>query len=272
MAGRCDLREGLTVNAISSLFARDADGVLHIVALSGGHDSTALAFLLKEQNPETPYNYVCTPTGDELPDMFEHWRNLGVLLGRRLVPIMAGTLDSVISEQGMIPNFRSRFCTRILKIEPFRKVLLEQAVYGPIVSYVGLRADEEGRAGGAYSDIQGVEMRFPLREMGFGEDDVQATLRRFGVVCPDRTDCGKCYHQRLGEWYELWINHRQAALDAVALEEKYGHTFRTPGRDSWPTDLKSLFALFEAGVIPERSLTRMKRERMAAGGCRVCSM
>jgi tRNA(Ile)-lysidine synthase TilS/MesJ len=48
------------------MLERDADGVLHIVALSGGHDSTALSILLKETEPR-PYNYVCTPTGDELP-------------------------------------------------------------------------------------------------------------------------------------------------------------------------------------------------------------
>lgn len=255
-----------------SLFIRDERSVLHVVALSGGHDSTALAFLLKEANPMVPYNYVCTPTGDELPAMFAHWRDLGERLGRRLIPIMVGTLNSVIADQNMLPNFRARFCTRILKIEPYRKFLIEQAVIGPIVSYVGLRADEEGRAGGAYGDIDGVEMRFPLREMGFGEDEVQATLRRVEVTCPDRTDCAKCYHQRLGEWYELWLYHRAAALEAVDLEKKYGATFRTPGRDSWPSALEALFAEFERGRIPVVSLNRMKRERMRAGGCRVCSL
>jgi len=254
------------------MFVRDKQGVLHVVALSGGHDSTAMAFLLKEQNPDTPYNYVCTPTGDELPAMFAHWQNLGERLGRKLIPIMAGTLGSVIADQKMLPNFRARFCTRILKIEPYRKFLIEQAALGSIVSYVGLRADEEGRAGGAYGDIEGIEMRFPLRELGYGEDDVQVTLRRFEIVCPDRTDCAKCYHQRLGEWFELWRDHRQSAMDAVALEKKYGATFRTPGRDKWPTDLESLFAEFERGNIPTISLNRMRRERMAAGGCRVCSL
>ncbi len=115
-------------------------------------------------------------------------------------------------------------------------------------------------------------MRFPLREMGFGEDEVQATLQRFGIICPDRTDCGECYHQRLGEWFEYWRDYRDAAMEAVALEEEMGATFRTPGRDNWPTALKDLFAAFANGKIPERSLNRMKRGRMAAGACRVCSL
>jgi len=150
--------------SVATVFERDQDGVLHLVALSGGHDSTIMAFMLKEREPR-PYNYVCTPTGNELPAMFEFWRWLGSdnALGRRLVPIMNGTLESVIADQKMIPNSRARFCTRILKIEPFRQVLKGQAALGPVVSYVGLRADEPGRAGGAYDDIEGVTMRFPLR-------------------------------------------------------------------------------------------------------------
>lgn len=250
---------------------RDSDGVLHVVALSGGHDSTALALLLAEREPR-PYNYVCTPTGDELPEMFAHWRDLGERLGSKIIPIMGGTLKSAIASEGTLPNFRIRFCTRKLKIEPYRKWLLSNSFFSRTVSYVGLRADEEGRAGGAYSDIGGVEMRFPLREWGMGEDEVQATLRHYGVKVPDRTDCARCYHQRIGEWFELWRDHRDIFHDAMADEAQYGATFRTPGRDSWPTGLAEMGARFEAGDIPTTSLDRMARERMAAGGCRVCSL
>ena len=253
------------------LIERDDNGVLHIVALSGGHDSTALSFLLREREPR-PYVYVCTPTGNELPAMFDHWRNLGERLGRRIVPIMAGTLHSIIREEKMLPNFRARFCTRRLKIEPYRKFLIAQCAVGPVVSYVGLRADEPGRAGGAYADIAGVTMRFPLREWGMGENDVQDALKRFGITCPNRNDCGECYHQRLGEWYEYWRDHREAAERAVALEEEMGGTLRSPGRDAWPVALKDLFAAFASGRIPTISLNRMKRERMAIGSCRVCAI
>lgn len=259
------------MNNIVNLFERDIDGNYHVVALSGGHDSTALSFLLNELEPRI-YNYVCTPTGDELPDMFDHWNNLAERLGRRIIPIMAGTLESTILAQKMLPNFRARFCTRILKIEPYREALAKIADRAPVISYVGLRADEEGRAGGAYSDIDGITMRFPLREWGMGENEVQETLRAWNCKCPDRTDCGMCYHQRIGEWYEFWRDHKAHALRAVALEEEFSGTFRTPGRDSWPTSLKDMFATFEAGCVPTLSLNRMARERMNSGGCRVCSL
>ena len=253
------------------MLQRDENGVLHVVALSGGHDSSAMSLLLQKREPR-PYTYVCTPTGDELPEMFAHWRHLGEMLGSRIVPIMSMTLRQCIESEGMLPNFRARFCTRKIKILPFIAWLQEQLHEGPVVAYVGLRADEPARVGGVYGQIEGIEQRFPLREWGMGEDEVQATLRQFNVKCPDRTDCARCYHQRLGEWWELWRDHADIFEDAVADEQRIGHTFRSPGRDSWPVALADLKARFDAGDKPTISLNRMARERMAAGGCRVCSM
>ena len=44
----------------------------HIVALSGGKDSTALALRLAEVEP-CDYEYICTPTGMNCP----RWRSIG---------------------------------------------------------------------------------------------------------------------------------------------------------------------------------------------------
>lgn len=248
-----------------------ADGKFHVLALSGGHDSTVLGELLTLHEPRV-YNFVCTPTGDELPEMFAHWRMLGERWGRRVIPIMETSLRNEILNENRLPNFRERFCTRNIKIKPYRRVLMLLAAAGPVVSYVGLRADEEGRAGGAYDDIDGVTMRFPLREWQMDDAKVLATLHQVGIVCPDRTDCARCYHQRIGEWYELWLNHPDLFDSAIADEERVGGTFRTPGRDTWPTALKDMKADFAAGRVPTTSLNRLKRERMQSGACRVCSL
>lgn len=53
----------------------------------------------------------------------------------------------------------------------------------------GIRADEEEREGGDYSKIDGIEMRFPLREWGWGIREVLNYLEQKGVVIPERTDC-----------------------------------------------------------------------------------
>lgn len=241
----------------------------HVVALSGGKDSTALALRLREINPDVDYTYVCTPTGDELPEMFAHWRKLGELLGKRLMPICHPKgLKGIIRQEQMLPNFRARFCTRILKIEPYRAWLVQNA---PCVSYVGLRADEEGRAGGAYSDIDGVEMRFPLREWGWGLEEVLGYLDQRGVKIPYRTDCARCYHQRIGEWWSLWKDYPDLFEDAVRDEQQMGATYRTPGRDTWPSALADLRKEFENGRLPKtvkETLTGLRD----VGSCRVCSL
>ena len=122
------------------------ENVTHVVALSGGKDSTAMALRLAEVEPG-PYTYVCTPTGNELPEMFEHWLRLGKMLGSPVVPVMASSLADRIEHYGSLPNWRMRWCTRELKIEPFAQWLTAHA---PAVAYVGLRADEEPRPGVNY--------------------------------------------------------------------------------------------------------------------------
>lgn len=241
--------------------------VTHVVGLSGGKDSTAMALWLSENEPRD-YTYICTPTGDELPEMFAHWRRLGELLGRPLMPVPSGdTLESLIRGYGALPNHQMRWCTRRLKIEPTKAYLLINA---PAVSYVGLRADEEEREG-IYGDIDGVTQRYPLRELGWGIKDVLRYLQQRGVEIPKRTDCGRCFFQRIGEWWDLWREHPEAFASAEADEALTGHTYRSPGRDTWPTALKDLRAAFEGGRIPrDRQQPSLFEGRPDM--CRACSL
>jgi tRNA(Ile)-lysidine synthase TilS/MesJ len=55
----------------------------HIVGLSGGKDSTALALRLRQLHPEIEFTYICTPTGNEPAKANE-------LLNRRAAEIEAG--------------------------------------------------------------------------------------------------------------------------------------------------------------------------------------
>lgn len=242
---------------------------LHVVALSGGKDSTAMALRLAELEPRD-YVYVCTPTGNELDKMFEHWRGLGELLGKPIVPVMGGTLDGLIRKQGALPNWRQRWCTRMLKIEPYAAWLLQQSGRGPIVSYVGLRADEPEREGGDYAAVPGVTMRFPMREWGWGLRDVVEYLARRGVSIPARTDCALCFYQKLGEWWNLWKLHPEKYAEGEEYERLVGHTFRSPGRDTWPAALADLRREFEAGRVPKGA--DVQGDLVGAMQCRVCRL
>lgn len=246
----------------------------HMVALSGGKDSTAMALKLKEHNSQTDYTFYCTPTGNELPEMFDWWKRLGEMLGKPILPIMGMTLESCIEKNQTLPNFRRRFCTRQIKIEPVKRLFWRLVGLGEVHSYVGLRADEEGRAGGAFDQVPGVEVHFPLRDWGWKLGDVIKFISQRDVTVPQRTDCALCFHQRIGEWWRLWANHPEEFERGITLEAKYGETLRTPGRDSWPSSLAGLAAEFEKGKRPkgEGQLEFCNRPSMNGGGCRVCSL
>jgi len=248
--------------------------MLHVVALSGGKDSTAMALRLAEIAPRD-YAYVITPTGNEPPQMITHWRKISNLLGAPLTVATSGkSLHGLIRSQVMLPNHRARWCTRMLKLEPYYN-WLEQHI--PCVSYVGLRADEESRPGMIFPDASGVTMCFPMREWGWTIGDVRAYLDARGVTIPDRTDCMDCFWQTLGQWYLYWRDNREGFHEAAQLEvwvseQRAGtFTFRSPQRDSWPASLTDLGAEFAAGKIPERSL-KMMDARRAVGTCRVCTL
>jgi hypothetical protein len=238
-------------------------GPKHVIGLSGGKDSTAMALALAEFEPRD-YEFICTPTGNELPEMTAHWAKLETLLGKPLTRITAGkTLYELIEEMHMLPNFRARWGTVILKVEPtieYMKALPEGSVM-----YVGLRADEPERTG-----IFGEDMTvdFPLRRWGWGESHVWQWLAHKGVAIPARSDCAVCYGQRLGEWFALWKKHPNLYEEGAAIERRHGHTFRSPARDTWPASMDDLRKRFEAGDVPRGAEAAMREN----GECRVCRL
>ena len=195
-------------------------------------------------------------------------RRLGEILGAPIKPIMGGTLKGLVDKWQALPNWRQRWCTRVLKIEPFAAWLMQQP--RPITSYVGLRADEPERDGGDYAAVPDVMMRFPLRECGMTEADVWAYLEQRGVSIPERTDCARCFFQTLGEWWRLWKDHPAIYADAEAQEAVIGYTWRSPGRDDWPTKLADLRVEFEAGRMPRGNPAQSDLFRSMR--CRACRL
>jgi 3'-phosphoadenosine 5'-phosphosulfate sulfotransferase (PAPS reductase)/FAD synthetase len=231
----------------------------HIVGLSGGKDSTALALRLAELEPRD-YEYICNETGNELPDMKAHWDNLEKILGKPIIRVRhERSLIGEIEKINMLPNVFTRWCTIRLKIEP--TIDYFESLPAGSTLYVGLRADEMERKGLYGEDIN---VRFPMREWNWSEKDVWNYLDSKGICIPKRTDCALCPYQRLGEWRDLYQNYPDLYAEGVALEKKIGHTFRSPGRDNWPADLESLSKEFDSG----RKLRAYKRK----DACRVCSL
>jgi len=238
-------------------------GKMEIVAFSGGKDSTAMALLLNKVEPNKERKYLYTPTGNELPEMVSHMENMRNMLGKeKFIQLETDDLISLIYKQNCIPNWRMRWCTRMIKIEPCIEYL--KTICNPVLC-VGLRADEPKRQG-LYDEM--VTNRYPLREYGFSIKDVYDFLEHENIKIPERTDCALCYYQRLIDWYRLWNNYPELYDQGERLEKQIGYTFRSKNKDLRPVSLKNLRIEFEKGWIPNYRKKRIE----GRGGCRVCSM
>lgn len=240
-----------------------------VAAFSGGKDSTAM--VLRQAELGEAGILIFNVVGGEFDDLLPHVQRIAAMTGWALVPTSPGFgLHERIRHYEAIPNTWQRWCTRELKIEP--TIVYLKAHPGSILC-VGLRADEEGRQG-LYDDI--AEYRYPLREWGWGIEDVTGYLQQRGVCIPRRTNCPLCYGQRLSEWHRLWSEHPELFAQGEAMEELTGHTFRSPSRDTWPASLTELRARFEAGDTPRgvKSLPLFNDYEYAEdrGVCRVCSL
>jgi hypothetical protein len=213
--------------------------------------------------------------GGEFPDLVGHVRRVAELTGWPLEATTPGYgLHERIRHYDALPNQWMRWCTRELKIEP--TVAWLKAHPGSTLC-VGLRADEPAdERGGIYGPC--AEYRYPLREWGWGLAEVNGYLAERGVEVPRRTNCPLCYGQRLGEWWRLWREHPDLWAEGEALEAETGHTFRSPGRDTWPAAMAGLRRRFEAGDTPKsiRALPLLgdfeDRDDSVRGVCRVCTL
>lgn len=182
--------------------------VRHILNVSGGKDSAALAVYLRDRVPELEYLFC--DTGKELPETYEYLYRLEAYLGR---PIVRWTKEGrdfdhyLAIYRNYLPSAQSRWCTRHLKLEPF-----EEYVGGDrVCSYVGLRADED-RAG-YLSTRPNIQPVFPFKQDGVTKEDVLNILRSTGLGLPgyyswrSRSGCYFCFFQSKIDWVGLLENH-----------------------------------------------------------------
>ncbi|MGR5218590.1 phosphoadenosine phosphosulfate reductase family protein, partial [Vibrio harveyi] len=59
----------------------------HVLGLSGGKDSAALAVYMARTYPELDIEYFYTDTGKELPEEYEYLQQLEIVLGNPILHI-----------------------------------------------------------------------------------------------------------------------------------------------------------------------------------------
>ena len=212
-----------------------AKPVRHILGLSGGKDSTALAIYMRDRVPEMEY-FFCD-TGAELPETYEYLATLEVYLGKKIIHLSSDrTFDHWLKVyRGTLPSPNMRWCTKVLKIEPLEKWIgMDKAI-----SYVGLRADEASRKG-YISTRQNMLSVFPFIDDGLELHDIESILSESGLGKPSyyswrsRSGCYFCFYQRKQEWVGLAENHPHLFASAQDYEDKVGHERNaSPKRFTW---------------------------------------
>lgn len=130
----------------------------HIIPISG-KDSLATALVQMAHEPERDYEFFTNVVGKELPPFYDWINQVGGELGKKIT-LVGENLAEIISEKGILPSPRVRFCTREAKIRPMEQWIGQDTA----TIYYGLRADEMAREG--YRDNERLQARYPLREHG----------------------------------------------------------------------------------------------------------
>ena len=198
-------------------------GARHVLGISGGKDSAALAIYLRDRVPQLEYFF--TDTGAELPETYEYLSRLESVLGKRIARLNADrNFDHWLQVYGgALPSPQMRWCTKNLKIKPLETWLGDQKTY----TYVGIRADEN--RSGYVSTRSTIRPVFPFKEDGITKARVLGILDEAGVGLPSyyewrtRSGCSFCFFQRKSEWIGLSERHPELYEEAIAYEEKQGY-------------------------------------------------
>lgn len=204
-----------------------SDNEIHVLGLSGGRDSAALAVYMRQHHPDMEIEYFFTDTGKELPEVYEYLGRLEGFLGQRIRKLNPDRdFDFWLKQYNdFLPSAQTRWCTRQLKLRPFEQWLKPLLQEGKkIYSYVAIRGDEEYREGYSSKD-ENLIIQLPFKEAGIDKAGVLDILEGAGLGLPHyyswrtRSGCTFCFFQQKIEWARLMERHPEAFEEAKAYEK-----------------------------------------------------
>jgi len=199
----------------------------HVLGLSGGRDSAALAVYMRQHHPKLDIEYFFTDTGKELPEVYEFLGRLEGFLGKPILRLNPDRdFDFWLKQyNNFLPSPQTRWCTRQLKLRPFEhwlRPILEERTH--VFSYVAIRADEEYREGYS-SKHKNLKILLPFKEAGIDKPGVIDILEASGLGLPryydwrSRSGCTFCFYQQKIEWVRLKEQHPEAFEEAKSYEK-----------------------------------------------------
>ena len=234
--------------------------VRHILGLSGGKDSTALALYLKDKVPDIEY-FFCD-THMELPETYAYIKRLEILLGKRIVFLedKRGFNHWLDVYGGFLPSAQARWCTKQLKIIPLEKYVGDDEA----ISYIALRADEDRV--GYISTKTNIKPVFPFMNDDLVKKDIFRIIEESGIGMPDyyswrsRSGCYFCFFQRKIEWVALSEIHPGLFEEAIRYEQDHAD-----GRKYFWNQEESLLELIDRKdeiIVDHEKLMKMKKKAL----------
>ena len=151
--------------------------VRHILGISGGKDSAALAIYLKDKYPQLRIQYYNSDTGCELEETEVLINRLETYLGGiTKIRAAAGSPEPTPFEHflkamgNFLPSPQARWCTKKMKLDEMEKFVGDE----PTISYVGIRGDED--RDGYISTKPNIQAIFPFRKNIWSTDVVNKFL------------------------------------------------------------------------------------------------
>lgn len=203
--------------------AAEKKPVRHLLGLSGGKDSSALAIYIRDKYPEIheKMEYFFSDTGAELPETLEFIDRLESYFGKKIIRLNSekGFEHYLKLNGNILPTAKMRWCTTNLKLKPFEEFVGNDEA----ITYVGIRADEPQRQG-YISTKPNISARYPFIEDGKDINDIRDILENSGLGLPSyyqwrsRSGCYFCFFQRKEEWIGLYERHPDLYKKAMSYE------------------------------------------------------
>ncbi len=198
-----------------------SEKIRHVVSLSGGKDSSALAIYLRDRIPDV--EYIFCDTGEELLETYDYLDQLEVYLGKEIKRLRPRQTfeELLLMKGGYLPSSQVRWCTENLKIKPFEEAIGDDICH----NYIGIRADEPHRKG-YISAKRNIIPHYPFVEDGIMKEDVIRILEDSGLGLPkyyewrSRSGCYFCFFQQRIEWVGLLNNHEELFNKAESFEKE----------------------------------------------------
>lgn len=245
--------------------------IAHVLGISGGKDSAALAVYMRNRVPDMHY-YFCD-TGEELSETYEYLAVLETYLGK---PIVRLNPDRPFShylkiKNNYLPSPRMRWCTSELKLKPFEKWIDQEFSDCEVHSYIAIRADED--RDGYISHKSNIKPVYPFKEAGLTKEDVFQILENADIGLPKyyewrtRSGCYFCFFQRRAEWVGLKERHPDLFEKAKAYEKldtETGKSYTWAQRESLiqleqPERMAEIKAAHKKALEAEEKISKSRR-------------